>query len=92
MSKYKFRLKITGLEMEYEGTREDIPVITKQLNQQFGGLISPEKALNSISQPEHNGKAITDIEHEEIPTKTRGRRKKINSITTEPAKTIGRVY
>jgi hypothetical protein len=41
MSKFKVKFKITGLELEIEGTREDVPLISRNLASQFGNVFSP---------------------------------------------------
>jgi hypothetical protein len=41
MSKFKVRLKVTGLELEVEGSREDVPLITQSVGQQLSGLLQP---------------------------------------------------
>jgi hypothetical protein len=41
MSKFKISLKITGLELSIEGTREDVPLLTQAVSQQITGLLSP---------------------------------------------------
>lgn len=45
MSKFKVRMKLQGLEIEIEGAREDIPLITENLSQQISGLIQPAGAI-----------------------------------------------
>ncbi len=41
MSKFKIKMKLTGLELEIEGSKEDIPLITSNLAAQIGGLLGP---------------------------------------------------
>jgi hypothetical protein len=41
MSKFHIKLKLQGLELEVEGTRDDLPVIRRSLGQQFEGLLNP---------------------------------------------------
>src|SRR5689334_4680142 len=41
MSKFKVRLKVTGLELEVEGTRDDVPLIAQSVGQQFSHLLRP---------------------------------------------------
>jgi hypothetical protein len=38
MSKFKFKLKLQGLELEMEGSRDDIPLIAHNLGNQLTGL------------------------------------------------------
>lgn len=41
MSKFKFKLKLQGLELEMEGSREDIPLMAQNLGNQLAGLMQP---------------------------------------------------
>lgn len=41
MSKFKFKFKLTGLEVEIEGTRDDIPLMTQAIGQQVAGMLQP---------------------------------------------------
>lgn len=41
MSKFRIKLKLQGLELEVEGTKDDLPLLTKSLAHQFEGLIRP---------------------------------------------------
>src|SRR5688572_31825764 len=51
--KIKVRLKITGLELEFEGTQEDVPRITENLGRDIAGLITagPNLASGQIPAP-----------------------------------------
>ena len=41
MSKIKFRIKLTGLEIEFEGTNDQMKQVSTNLGQQLTGLIQP---------------------------------------------------
>jgi len=41
MAKFKIRLKLQGLELEVEGNRDDVPLITENVAQQVAGLLHP---------------------------------------------------
>jgi hypothetical protein len=41
MGKFKVRLKVTGFELEVEGSRDDVPLIADSVGQQFVGLLKP---------------------------------------------------
>lgn len=41
MSKVKFKFKITGLELEFEGSREDVPMITNAIGNQVQNMLNP---------------------------------------------------
>lgn len=45
MSKFKVHLKLTGFELDIEGTRQDIPVIAHNIGQQLAGLIAPATGI-----------------------------------------------
>lgn len=40
-SKFKIKFKVEKLELEIEGNREDVPLITQALGQQVSGLLAP---------------------------------------------------
>lgn len=42
---FKVRFKIQNLELEIEGSREDIPVITQAVGQQFAGMLNPANVI-----------------------------------------------
>jgi|SRR5688572_14378692 len=41
MAKFHIKLKLQGLELEVDGTREDLPVIREALTQQIAGVLQP---------------------------------------------------
>ncbi|HXT14313.1 MAG TPA: hypothetical protein VN706_01700 [Gemmatimonadaceae bacterium] len=41
MAKFRVKLKLQGLELEIEGSREDAPLIAQNLGRQFAGLLQP---------------------------------------------------
>jgi hypothetical protein len=41
MAKFRVKMKLTGFELEIEGSREDVPLIAQNLGQQLGGLLAP---------------------------------------------------
>lgn len=45
MSKFRIKMKLTGLELEIEGTREEMPQIAQNLGRQFSGLIQPAAGI-----------------------------------------------
>lgn len=47
MSKFTIKLKLQGLEMEVEGTKEDAPRIAQQIAKQLGGLLQTPAVLAS---------------------------------------------
>lgn len=62
MAKFRIRLKVQALELEIDGERDDIPVITSAVQQQFAGLLQPTEAMaNGHKLAEPNGQVI-DLE------------------------------
>ena len=47
MSKFSIKVKLQGLEIEVEGTKEDAPRIAQQIGKQFGGLLQAPATLAS---------------------------------------------
>jgi hypothetical protein len=40
-NKFKIKLKVTGFELEIEGSREDVPLMAQAVGQQMSGLLTP---------------------------------------------------
>jgi hypothetical protein len=40
-SKFKITLKLQGFELQVEGSREDIPMLTKNVSAQLAGMLMP---------------------------------------------------
>ncbi|GGC10481.1 hypothetical protein GCM10007205_19500 [Oxalicibacterium flavum] len=74
MSKFKIKMKITGFELEIEGSRDDVPGIQQAIGRQLGGLLQPNSGLvDSSAEPEiHELKDITP--ETTIPEKKRRKR------------------
>lgn len=51
MSKFKIKLKLTGLEIEIEGTKEDLPIISQNLANQLGNVITPAANMVQGARP-----------------------------------------
>jgi len=45
MSKFKIKMKLTGFELEIEGSKEDVPSIQQAIGQQLSGLLQPPSGL-----------------------------------------------
>src|SRR5437588_13047722 len=41
MAKFKLTLKVTGLELQVEGSREDVSLMTQAVGQQLAGIVTP---------------------------------------------------
>lgn len=52
MSKFKISLKLSNLELEVEGSREDVPMLAKNIGAQLGNLLAPAASMA-------DGKALT---------------------------------
>lgn len=45
MADFKVKFKLTGLEVEIEGSHEDLPIITQNITEQFANLLAPSTAI-----------------------------------------------
>jgi hypothetical protein len=80
MSKFKIRMKLQGLELEIDGSREDIPLITQNLGQQLSGLLQPAGAIIEgevleHASPRENIVLPPSVTLPQPNTKRRGKRK-----------------
>ncbi len=64
MSKFEIEMELTGFRLKVRGERDDLPVITENLQQQVAGLISPAVniAAGHLPQQKTNGSATNVIE------------------------------
>jgi hypothetical protein len=90
MNKFKFSFKVKELELQVEGTRDDVDTISNSIGQQFKNLIQPAGALG-----EGQSKSTTEITEEavltEVKTVPRKKRSQSNGASagrTEKAKPI----
>lgn len=51
MSKIKIKMKLTGFELEIEGSRDDVPAISQSLGRQLASLMQPPEALINGDTP-----------------------------------------
>jgi hypothetical protein len=65
MSKFKIKMKLTGFELEIEGSREDVPNIQQALSRQLGGILQPAAGL--ISQEDE---AVEEVDITPAATQT----------------------
>lgn len=83
MAKFKVRLKLEGLELEIDGSREDVPVIAEALQKQVGTLVNPTGALIEDSkEPEPLPKP--ESQDQTPKKKTRRRRKPRATANLQP--------
>ena len=53
MSKFKIKMKLTGFELEIEGSKDDVPNIQQAIGQQLSGLLQPPSGLiEETSRPQ----------------------------------------
>jgi hypothetical protein len=63
MAKFKIRLKVQALELEIDGEREDLPLITNAVNRQFATLVEPTEVIAELPKlPSANGNESTTSE------------------------------
>lgn len=78
MAKFKMRLKLTGLEVEIEGERADVPQMAQSVGQQVANLMQPTIAV-ATSQPTKMIDALPDQKQENEGNKNRTRNRKSSS-------------
>lgn len=72
MAKFKFKFKLTGLEVEMEGDRQDAPQITAAIANQLGSLIMPAASTLHEASPHDRKPALEiDVGKREEPSKKR---------------------
>lgn len=72
MSKFRVKLKIQGFDLEIEGTREDVPFITKRVGQQVAGMLQPVSDIIEAEVTEPRTPVQTAVDA--VPTRPRRRR------------------
>jgi len=82
MAKFKMRLKVQGLELEVEGERQDIPLITAAVSKQLSSIVEPADVIVEAS-PKHigNGSGAIDVD----PARRAARRPRGTRTPTESA-------
>lgn len=85
MSKFRIKMKLQGLELEIEGSREDASLIGKSLAQQFASLVQPAEAILSPSaNPEAHRQTIDVTPNLPSSTPRKMRKKRsVSSATSE---------
>jgi hypothetical protein len=81
MQKFKIKMKLTGFELEIEGSKDDIPGIQQALSQQLGGLLQPGAGfIEEAPQPQ-----MKTIEHEAVlPPVRNGKQRKRTTPSASP--------
>jgi hypothetical protein len=72
MAKFKVRLKVTGFELEVEGSRDDVPLMTESIGQQFAGLLQPAANIVEGEIGPANGRNAPPVI--DVPAKGAGKR------------------
>jgi len=78
MAKFKVRLKVTGFELEVEGSREDVPLIAQSVGQQFTGMLQPAADIvegEIVSDDSSRAEAPTNSTKPSTKKRTSSRRK-----------------
>jgi hypothetical protein len=80
MSKFKIKLKLQGLDLEVEGSREDIPHLSRNLSEQITGLINPAVALATAQPMPTSAREGSLIEGEAVSIAPKRRKKSARSV------------
>lgn len=75
-NKFKFKFKITGLELEVEGSKEDVAAITSNFGEQLKSLAQPKGVMNDFSVATVDSEATIIEENKSLPPKKRKTTKK----------------
>jgi hypothetical protein len=60
MAKFRIKFKLQALELEVEGSRDDVPLITQNLGQQFSGLLLPAANIVGGEIPADSSNVLVD--------------------------------
>lgn len=74
MSKFKIKMKLQGLELEIEGARDDMRLISQNLGQQMAGMLQPAGAIiegDALHSPASNDRALIEESVRKKPRKRR---------------------
>jgi hypothetical protein len=83
MSKFKIKMKLTGFELEIEGSKDDVPNIQQALSNQLSGLLQPPAGLiEEAPRPE-----MKTIEAEPAATAPRSTKPRKRSTPSAPRST-----
>src|SRR6266446_10762212 len=84
MAKFRIRLRVQALELEIDGEREDIPLITRAVGQQFSGLIEPAEVAANGQKQLRVESASTEADGSKGKPARRTRTNKSPADTAEP--------
>jgi hypothetical protein len=87
MNKVKFKVKVTGFEMEFEGTREDMKQVSSTLGQQLTSFIPASFPGVQEGRPIESPQVTEDAEATVIQPNSNGKRtRKGKSVNSSGAK------
>jgi len=95
MAKFKIKFKLQGLELEVEGSREDIPLIAESIGQQFTGLLQPAIGIvegDAVDITKKKSNNTIEIQPNQQKKKPRKSKASTTSKTTEVEKVIDWVH
>jgi len=71
MGRFKIKVRLRGLEMDIDGTRDDVPIITSNLGRQFAGLLEPAAHIveGAVELEAEERPAVAAVE--ETPSRSR---------------------
>ncbi len=84
-SKFKITLKLQGFELQVEGSREDLPMLTKNVSAQLAGMLMPATNMvegNAPALPSTRGQAF---DHPNTTTPSPAPAKRGKARRTSPA-------
>ncbi len=81
MAKFKVSLKITGFELNIEGNRDDVPLLTQAVGQQFAGLLGPAIDIVEGDVVEVSSKPAPLLVEEKAAKKPARRRTPTSSVS-----------
>jgi hypothetical protein len=82
MSKFKIKMKLTGFELEIEGSKDDVPNIQQALSQQLSGLLQPPAGL--IEETPRPQMKTIEVEPAVAPTGRNARPRKRPTSSATP--------
>jgi hypothetical protein len=91
MNKVKFKVKLTGLEIEFEGTKDDMRQVSSNIGQQLTGLMQPGLSDTTDVTQTTKSQIVEDADAVVIPSNSSKKTRKTRSGATskvEKAKAV----
>ena len=87
-NKFKIKMKVTGFELEVEGSREDVPLMAQAVGQQMSGLLLPASGIVEGEIIDDKSLPQATLESQPKPRKkqTNRRRSKTSTKSTPSSK------